>query len=79
MSRILFLTYDPAQRITAEDALRHEYFKEAPVAIKPDMFPTWPAKSELGHRKAPASPKPPSGGREYKQLVSPHNKLDHIF
>jgi cell division cycle 2-like protein len=66
-----FLTYDPAQRVTAEDALRHDYFKEAPLPIDPAMFPTWPAKSELGHRKAAAaSPKPPPGGHEYKQLVS---------
>ncbi|XP_069678862.1 cyclin-dependent kinase 11B-like isoform X2 [Periplaneta americana] len=64
-----FLTYDPSQRITAEDALHHEYFKEAPLPIDPAMFPTWPAKSELGHRKAAAaSPKPPPGGHEYKQL-----------
>ncbi|XP_015119065.1 cyclin-dependent kinase 11B isoform X2 [Diachasma alloeum] len=62
------LTYDPAQRMTAEDAVKHGYFTEAPLAIKPDMFPTWPAKSELGARTANASPKPPSGGREYKQL-----------
>jgi serine/threonine protein kinase len=66
-----FLTYDPAQRVTSEDALRHDYFKEAPLPIDPAMFPTWPAKSELGHRKAAvASPKPPPGGHEYKQLVS---------
>jgi len=59
------------QRVTAEDALRHDYFKEAPLPIDPAMFPTWPAKSELGHRKAAAaSPKPPPGGHEYKQLVS---------
>nr|XP_022906072.1 serine/threonine-protein kinase PITSLRE [Onthophagus taurus] len=64
-----FLTYDPVQRVTAEDALKHGYFNEAPLPIDPSMFPTWPAKSELGHRRAmAASPKPPSGGREYKQL-----------
>ncbi|XP_066997809.2 cyclin-dependent kinase 11B isoform X2 [Anabrus simplex] len=63
-----FLTYCPDERITAEDALRHTYFKEAPLPIDPAMFPTWPAKSELGHRKAAASPKPPPGGHEYKQL-----------
>lgn len=66
-----FLTYDPAQRITAEDALKHDYFQETPLPIDPGMFPTWPAKSEMGHRKAAAaSPKPPPGGHEYKQLVS---------
>ncbi|XP_066599865.1 cyclin-dependent kinase 11A-like [Prorops nasuta] len=63
-----FLTYDPHQRITAEEALQHPYFSEAPLPIDPQMFPTWPAKSELGLRTANASPKPPSGGREYKQL-----------
>lgn len=63
-----FLTYDPQQRISAEDALKHGYFTEAPLPIDPQMFPTWPAKSELGVKTANASPKPPSGGKEYKQL-----------
>ncbi|KAK6617877.1 hypothetical protein RUM43_014106 [Polyplax serrata] len=63
-----FLTYDPGQRITAEDALKHDFFKEAPLPIDPAMFPTWPAKSEQGHKKVNNSPKPPSGGKEYKQL-----------
>ncbi|XP_046675560.1 cyclin-dependent kinase 11B-like isoform X3 [Homalodisca vitripennis] len=63
-----FLTYNPTERVAAEEALKHEYFTEAPTPIDPAMFPTWPAKSELGYRKAIASPKPPSGGRDYKQL-----------
>ncbi|XP_011156372.1 cyclin-dependent kinase 11B isoform X2 [Solenopsis invicta] len=63
-----FLTYDPRQRVTAEKALDHDYFIEAPKPIDPQMFPTWPAKSEQGSRTTNASPKPPSGGREYKQL-----------
>lgn len=62
------LTYNPSTRVTAEDALKHKYFSELPLAIDPAMFPTWPAKSEGGTRKVAASPKPPSGGREYKQL-----------
>ncbi|KAH7960132.1 hypothetical protein HPB49_017307 [Dermacentor silvarum] len=63
-----FLTYYPQRRITAEDALKHEFFNETPVPVDPSMFPTWPAKSELGHRKA-QSPKPPSGGKQFaKQL-----------
>ncbi|KAG8256590.1 hypothetical protein J6590_065301 [Homalodisca vitripennis] len=65
-----FLTYNPTERVAAEEALKHEYFTEAPTPIDPAMFPTWPAKSELGYRKAIASPKPPSGGRDYKQLLS---------
>ncbi|XP_063699629.1 cyclin-dependent kinase 11B [Culicoides brevitarsis] len=63
------LTYDPKQRLTAEAALKSNYFKELPLPIDPAMFPTWPAKSELGLKKALASsPKPPSGGGEYKRL-----------
>jgi cell division cycle 2-like protein len=65
------LTYDPKQRLTADGALKSNYFKELPLPIDPAMFPTWPAKSELGLKKALASsPKPPSGGGEFKKLVS---------
>lgn len=63
------LTYDPKQRLTADQALKAHYFKEQPLPIDPAMFPTWPAKSELGSWKQTASPKPPSGGSEFKQLV----------
>lgn len=64
------LTYDPKQRFTADQGLKSSYFKELPLPIDPAMFPTWPAKSELGARKALASsPKPPSGGGQYKQLA----------
>lgn len=64
------LTYDPKQRFTADQGLKSNYFKELPLPIDPAMFPTWPAKSELGARKALASsPKPPSGGGQFKQLV----------
>lgn len=64
------LTYDPAQRITAHGALKHDFFKEAPSPVDPSMFPTWPAKSEGGHKqvKKNASPKPPSGGKNFDQL-----------
>lgn len=43
--------------------------QELPLPIDPAMFPSWPAKSELGARKTMASsPKPPSGGSQFKQL-----------
>lgn len=71
------LTYDPKQRFSAEQGLRSNYFKELPLPIDPAMFPTWPAKSELGARKALASsPKPPSGGSQFKQLETDDN---HTF
>jgi len=67
-----FLTYNPSKRISASDALIHEYFEtEAPAPIDPAMFPTWPAKSENSHaraKKTGVSPKPPSGGEKFKNL-----------
>lgn len=63
------LMYNTKKRITADAALSHEYFSEHPLPVDPAMFPTWPAKSEPGYRKAIASsPKPPSGGQNYKEL-----------
>ena len=65
-----FLTYCPERRITAEEALNHEFFKESPKPVDPAMFPTWPAKSEGGQlvRKA-QSPKPPSGGKQFAKQM----------
>lgn len=69
-----FLTYNPPKRITCQEGLYHEYFdKEPPLPIDPAMFPTWPAKSENPHgrsKKTGISPKPPSGGKNFKDLVS---------
>ena len=61
-----FLTYDPKKRISCEEALKDDYFKESPLPIDPSMFPTWPAKSEMSAKgshakKGGGSPKPPSG------------------
>ena len=58
------LTYDPKQRLSAEGAKYHKYFEEQPIAIDPDMFPTWPAKSELCVSKdgAVTGSRPSSGG-----------------
>nr|XP_008123242.1 PREDICTED: cyclin-dependent kinase 11B isoform X2 [Anolis carolinensis] len=63
-----FLTYFPGRRITAEDGLKHEYFRETPLPIDPSMFPTWPAKSEQPRVKRGTSPRPPEGGLGYSQL-----------
>ncbi|RWS15325.1 cyclin-dependent kinase 11-like protein, partial [Dinothrombium tinctorium] len=68
-----FLTYCPDRRITAEEALKHEFFKESPLPIDPSMFPTWPAKSEQDtnlHIRKAQSPKPPSGGKQYAKQMA---------
>uniref|UniRef100_A0A096M6W1 cyclin-dependent kinase n=1 Tax=Poecilia formosa TaxID=48698 RepID=A0A096M6W1_POEFO len=63
-----FLTYCPSKRISADEALKHEYFRETPLPIDPSMFPTWPAKSEQQRVKRGTSPRPPEGGLGYSQL-----------
>ena len=42
------LTYDPKQRITAQEALDHPYFTEKPLPTHPSMMPTFPSKAEGG-------------------------------
>lgn len=63
------LTYDPARRISAEDALKHKYFDESPLPTDISLFPTWPAKSEGNSKKLPDNePKAPEAGRAYASL-----------
>ncbi|KAF9436740.1 hypothetical protein BGZ76_003097 [Entomortierella beljakovae] len=64
MSRML--TYDPLKRITAEEALQHPYFSEAPPPKHPSMFPTWPSKGERTAKKN-ASPTAPQAGHGHNQ------------
>ncbi|KAG7521190.1 cyclin-dependent kinase 11B-like isoform X1 [Solea senegalensis] len=63
-----FLTYCPSKRIVADEALKHEYFRETPLPIDTSVFPTWPAKSEQQRVKRGTSPRPPEGGLGYSHL-----------
>jgi len=45
------LTYDPAQRLTADEALRHAFFSERPYPKAPIDMPTFPPT----HAEGPAS------------------------
>jgi cell division cycle 2-like protein len=44
------LTYDPEKRITAEAALKHEWFKEVPLPKSKDFMPTFPAQHAQDRR-----------------------------
>ncbi|PWN19572.1 Pkinase-domain-containing protein [Microstroma glucosiphilum] len=48
LSRLL--TYDPARRITAQQALQHPWFTEAPLGKHPDSFGSFPSWA-AGERK----------------------------
>ncbi|XP_078684843.1 uncharacterized protein LOC144918177 isoform X1 [Branchiostoma floridae x Branchiostoma belcheri] len=73
-----FLTYCPSKRITAEDALKHEFFRESPQPVDPSMFPTWPAKSEqtTTRVKRGSSPRPPEGGLGYAQQLAEDGDIE---
>nr|CAD1837482.1 unnamed protein product [Ananas comosus var. bracteatus] len=44
------LTYDPEKRITAEDALKHDWFREVPLPKSKDFMPTFPAQHAQDRR-----------------------------
>ncbi|VDN06556.1 unnamed protein product [Thelazia callipaeda] len=58
------LMYDPSKRISAHEALRHHWFQHYPHPTPPEMFPTWPAKSELGKSVTKTSIKKPSSSND---------------
>eukprot|EP01098_Paradermamoeba_levis_P007181 TRINITY_DN2975_c0_g1_i3.p1 TRINITY_DN2975_c0_g1~~TRINITY_DN2975_c0_g1_i3.p1 ORF type:complete len:317 (+),score=61.55 TRINITY_DN2975_c0_g1_i3:385-1335(+) len=45
------LTYDPAKRITAQEALKHPYFFESPKPQDPALMPTFPASHDRRRNK----------------------------
>ncbi|PWN49243.1 Pkinase-domain-containing protein [Violaceomyces palustris] len=56
------LCYDPSRRLTAADALRHDYFKESPLPAHPDTFGSFPsvaAGEKGGFEKVAYSPPAP--------------------
>ncbi|XP_020576964.1 cyclin-dependent kinase G-2-like isoform X1 [Phalaenopsis equestris] len=44
------LTYDPEKRITAENALNHDWFREVPLPKEKDFMPTFPAQHAQDRR-----------------------------
>ncbi|XP_051193947.1 cyclin-dependent kinase G-1 [Lolium perenne] len=54
------LTYDPETRISADAALKHEWFREAPLPQSRDLMPTFPSLNEQDRRmrKRVKSPDP---------------------
>jgi len=68
LSRLL--TYDPEERITAEEALKHPYFSESPYPKHPDLFSSFPSIAAGEKRRKPYdSPPAPVRVAEYKLLT----------
>ncbi|RXW24760.1 hypothetical protein EST38_g1058 [Candolleomyces aberdarensis] len=63
------LTYDPEQRITAEEALQHPYFTESPMPKHPDLFGSFPSAAAGEKRRKPDSPSAPARAANYKLLT----------
>ncbi|KIJ68277.1 hypothetical protein HYDPIDRAFT_81366 [Hydnomerulius pinastri MD-312] len=64
------LTYDPEQRITAEEALRHPYFSESPLPKHPDLFASFPSAAAGEKRKKPFdSPSAPMRAADFNILT----------
>ncbi|KAF8225034.1 Pkinase-domain-containing protein [Tricholoma matsutake] len=56
------LTYDPARRITAVEALQHPYFSESPSPKHPDLFGSFPSVAAGEKRRKPFD-SPPAPAR----------------
>lgn len=64
------LAYDPACRITAEEALQHPYFGESPLPKHPDLFGSFPSAAAGERRRKPFdSPSAPVRAADYKLLM----------
>ncbi|KAE9410935.1 Pkinase-domain-containing protein [Gymnopus androsaceus JB14] len=64
------LAYDPAQRISAEEALEHPYFTESPLPKHPDLFGSFPsAAAGEKKRKVFDSPSAPARAADFKLLT----------
>ncbi|KIY72757.1 Pkinase-domain-containing protein [Cylindrobasidium torrendii FP15055 ss-10] len=64
---ISLLTYDPAARISAAEAMEHPYFKESPLPKHPDLFGSFPSAA-AGEKRKPKMYKSPTAPRaaDYK-------------
>ncbi|CAE6469211.1 unnamed protein product [Rhizoctonia solani] len=63
------LAYDPAQRISAEEALNHPYFLESPLPKHPSLFGSFPSIAAGEKRRKPDSPSAPGRVADYKLLM----------
>ncbi|KAL9225581.1 hypothetical protein vseg_001486 [Gypsophila vaccaria] len=74
------LTYDPEKRITADAALKHEWFREVPLPKSKEFMPTFPAQHAQDRRvrRMLKSPDPLEEQRR-KELQQPNLGTGGLF
>jgi serine/threonine protein kinase len=77
------LTYDPAKRVSASEALEHHYFSEHPRGLDPALMPTFPSLHGTNQRtahgdskKRPLSPQTPDSITKRPPQVTPQENCD---
>ncbi|CAO2828937.1 unnamed protein product [Amaranthus hypochondriacus] len=74
------LTYDPEKRITADAALKHDWFREVPLPKSKEFMPTFPAQhaQDRRMRRVRKSPDPLEEQRR-KELLHPELGTGGLF
>ncbi|XP_027334041.1 cyclin-dependent kinase G-2-like [Abrus precatorius] len=74
------LTYDPEKRITAEEALNHEWFREVPLPKSKEFMPTFPAQHAQDRRTRRILKSPDPLAEQYqKELQQGESGTGGIF
>jgi cell division cycle 2-like protein len=68
------LTYDPAKRISATEALKHKWFEESPLPKDMDLMPTFPPRSD--RNKSGTVAKSPRSLKESHLLLNQDHNYD---
>jgi len=73
------LTYDPAKRITAYDALRHPYFKEAPYTKEADAMPVFHDLKRNGKGRKRGREEEENKDKDERKHAAAMKYVDRIF
>lgn len=70
------MTYDPAKRISAEEALKHPWFQEAPRCATQAEMPVFPALNEISREELRKKRKHSLDDEQKRQREEMHDMED---
>jgi len=70
------LTYDPEKRISAQEALNHEWFEEDPQPKAKELMPTWPTRKDGSKARDRRRFKSPDPILEMQRQEELQNKME---